>query len=115
MSMYAQLLDAALHERCVSASRMTVTDSLSALLHCRNLLESTGSPADGTTTALANQVTYDVALIELARSIGLDCDPSTFDQPARRRTELRRELISCGIRVDNVDNVDNVDHSTGGG
>jgi len=109
MAMYSELLDAALHERCVGASTMTVTDSVSALVHCRTPLESPGLPADGTATALANQFAYDVALIELARCVGLDCDPSTFDRPERRRTELRRELISRGIRLGKVD------HSTSGG
>jgi hypothetical protein len=58
---------------------------------------------DWTPTALA--VAYDIALIELAHSVGLDCDPRTFDQPECRRTELRRELISRGIRLDKLDQV----------
>jgi hypothetical protein len=50
-------------------------------------------------------VAYDIALIDLAWSVGLDCDPSTWGQPERRRTELRRELISRGIRSDKLDQV----------
>jgi hypothetical protein len=49
---------------------------------------------------LADQVAYDVALIELARSVGLPCDPATFDQPELRRNELDRELAARGVHVD---------------
>ena len=37
--------------------------------------------------------------IELARSVGLPCDPSTFEQPVRRRRELDRELAARGVDV----------------
>ena len=55
---------------------------------------------DWSSAALANQVAYDLALIDLARCLGLDCDPASFDQPQRRRIELEGELISHGIRLD---------------
>jgi hypothetical protein len=101
--MYAELLDAAFSERPAADSRATVSEALSALLHCRDRLGSSASQADATATSLANQVAYDIALIELARAAGLDCEPNTFDQPERRRAELRTELISRGIRLDNLD------------
>ena len=48
------------------------------------------------------QVAYDLALIDLAGSVGIDCDTASFDQPQRRRVELERELISRGIAVDEL-------------
>jgi hypothetical protein len=103
MSMYAQILDAALRERPFPVAGTTVSEALSGFLHCRDRLRPFEMQADWTTTALASQVAYDIALIELARSVGLDVDPHTFDQPERRRTELRRELIARGIRLDKLD------------
>jgi hypothetical protein len=53
--------------------------------------------------ALANQVAFDLALIDLAESVGLEVDSSSFDRPQRRRLELERELKSRGIRLDELD------------
>ena len=53
-------------------------------------------------SAVANQVAYDVALIELARCLGIACDPATFDRPALRRNELDRQLADRGVRLDRV-------------
>jgi hypothetical protein len=101
--MYAQILDTAFRERPSPVAKATVSEALSAFLYCRDRLNPLEMQADRTTIALANQVAYDIALIELARSGGLDVDPQTFDQPERRRTELRRELIARGIRLDKPD------------
>jgi hypothetical protein len=48
---------------------------------------------------LANQVAYDVALIELARSVGIACDPASFELPELRRNEVNRELAARGVHV----------------
>jgi hypothetical protein len=75
---------------------------LFALLERRQHLDSITSSergSDWSSTALALQVAYDIALIDLARCVGLNCDPSSFDQPQRRRIEMERQLASRGIRL----------------
>ena len=104
--MYTYILEAALRDRGQPDSGMTARDALAVLFECRRQLDSIASAessADWSATALANQVAYDLALIDLVRSLGLDCDPSSFDQPQRRRIELERELISRGIPLDELD------------
>ncbi len=56
-----------------------------------------GAPAP---SALATQVAYDLALIRLARSVGLACQPNDFSQPETQRHELRRALASRGVHLD---------------
>jgi hypothetical protein len=106
MSMYDYILGAALRERSQPAAPLTTSDALAVLVECRRYLGSTAFSARSAgwgSTALANQVAYDLALIDLARSAGLDCDSASFDQPQRRRNELERELISRGVALDDLD------------
>ena len=105
MSMYTQILEAALSERRQPAV-VTAAEALGALLFCHSRLGSNGSlerGLDWSSTALANQVAYDIALIDLARCVGIACEPGAFSQPERRRDELKRELVSRGIRLDELD------------
>jgi glycerophosphoryl diester phosphodiesterase len=105
MSMYTHILEAALGERPLPAVAPTTAGALAALLRCHARLGSTGSlerTMDWSSLALANQVAYDIALIDLARCLGIDCDPATFDQPERERNELKRALESHGILLDEL-------------
>ncbi len=82
-----------------------MNDATWELLRCRRRLASThpGNRLTGWAAgAVANQVAYDVALIELARCLGIACDPATFDRPVLRRNELDRQLAARGVRVDPV-------------
>jgi hypothetical protein len=103
--MYAQILDAADRERSQSDTGMTTGQALTVLFECRQRLDSIASEGvvDWSSTALAKQVAYDLALMDLARCVGLGCDPSSFDQPQNRRIELEHELVSYGIRLDERD------------
>jgi hypothetical protein len=106
MSMYNQILLVALRDRPWPHTNMATSDALSVLLDCRQHLgpiASSERDMNWSSTALANQVAYDIALIDLARCVGLDCDPSSFEQPQRRRTELERELSSRGVRLHEID------------
>jgi hypothetical protein len=106
MSMYTQILEAALREHRQPAIAPTVAEALGALLQCHTRLSSSGSlerEFDWSSTALAKQVACDIALIDLARSVGIACDAVDFDQPERRRNELIRKLVSSGIRLDEFD------------
>jgi hypothetical protein len=100
MSMYRQLLSAAIEERRPAAVESTPAEALSTLFQCRDRLRSWGKETDWTSRALADQVAYDIALIELARCVGIDCGIDTFDRPERRRLELTRELTARGIDLD---------------
>jgi len=100
MSMYTDILHQAFERRPQAAGPPMVSDAVEELLECRSRLALTRSlerRTDWAASALANQVAYDVALIELARSVGLACDPATFDQPELRRSEVGRELAARGV------------------
>jgi hypothetical protein len=103
VSMYADILDSAFGRRPKVATPPTMNEAITVLLHRRSRLTETrptGRPRDWAVGALANQVAYDVALIELARAAGIACEPDTFDQPELRRSELGRELAARGVHVD---------------
>jgi hypothetical protein len=46
---------------------------------------------------LAREVAYDVALLELAEVMGIETDPSRFEQPRQERARLEQELRERGI------------------
>ncbi len=105
MSMYADILERAFERRPGTGAPPSVSEATWELLRCRRRLSSThpGNRLTGwAASAVANQVAYDVALIELARCLGIACDPGTFDRPALRRNELDRQLAERGVRVDRV-------------
>jgi hypothetical protein len=102
VSMYADILDSAFGRRPKMASPPTMAEAVKELRDCRNRLAETRTvrrPTDWAASALANQVAYDVALIELAHTVGIGCDPDSFDQPELRRSELSRELAARGVQV----------------
>ena len=104
--MYTQILDVALRERPQREAEMVTGEALCALLDCRqhlDLVASSERGSDWSSAALANQIAYDIALIDLARCVGLDCDPGSFDHPQRRRTDIKRQLISRGVRLEEFD------------
>jgi len=104
--MYTYILESALRERRQPGTALTTDEALIELAQCRQRLDATASSersSDWSSAALANQVEYDIALIEVVRSAGLDCEAGSFDQPQRRRMELERELTSHGIRLDELD------------
>jgi hypothetical protein len=104
--MYTYILEAAFRERSEPDTTLAPGDAVAVLLECRRYLGSvapSGWSGDWGSAALANQVAYDLALIDLTRSVGIDCDTASFDQPQRRRIELERELISRGIALDGLD------------
>ncbi len=105
MSMYTQLLDAALGERpdAPTAADDSEHGALDELLRCRAELDQGVDPAmdpDTVPTVLALQIGYDVALLQLARVVGIDSDPHRFDQPQRERERLESALRDRGISLD---------------
>jgi hypothetical protein len=100
--MYAQLLDAALEQRPAREPVPSRTHAVEEVRRCREELE-LGVPErniDTVPSVLALQIGYDVALLELAKAVGIESEPSRFDQPERERDRLRRALNDIGIDLD---------------
>ncbi len=78
MSMYTQLLEAAFGQHPPTGSGATERNPLDEVLRCRRELEEgvpKGVDPDTVPVVLALQIGYDVALLELARMVGIDTDP----------------------------------------
>lgn len=106
MSMYTQLLGVALEERGLSAIRPTTGDAFAEVLRCRHRLSSSvpiPRDPDRASTAVADQLAYDVALIELAESLGIDCGPLRFGRLPSGRNAVEQALISRGVPLDDLD------------
>jgi hypothetical protein len=103
MSMYTQLLGAALERHSLSPSEATSGQALADLLHSRKRLkEATRHGSNWASAAVADELAYDIALIELARLVGVECEIGEFDKPAEGRTHLEERLESRGIFLGKV-------------
>ena|ERR1700722_5573518 len=106
MSIYVQLLDAALAEAPPPPDDTTAGDALSELLRRRAGLY-TGESSRGeklwAPDAVASELAYDMALIRLARFLGIECDADDFELPRKGRARVELSLISKGIRLDDSD------------
>jgi hypothetical protein len=96
--MYTRLLDTALRQRPL-AEVGTTEQALGEVARCRRELEdgvASGLP-DPVPVALALQIAYDMALMELARTVGVETDPAGFEQPLPERERLERAFRDLGI------------------
>jgi predicted PP-loop superfamily ATPase len=103
MSMYTQLLEAAFGQYPSTGSGATGRNPLDEVLRYRRELEEgvpKGVDPDTVPVVLALQIGYDVALLELARRVGIDSDPSHFEQPHQERERLEIALRALGISVE---------------
>jgi hypothetical protein len=102
MSMYTQLLDAAVGQRATVMVRADERSALSEVVRCRAQLEQ-GVPAatdsDAVPLVLAREVGYDVALLELAEVLGIETDTGRFEQPRQERARLEQALRDQGISL----------------
>jgi hypothetical protein len=106
MSMYTQLLDAALEQRPPRLTNASQVQAVEEVRRCREDLEfgvPNGDHVDAVPAALALQIGYDVALLELAAAVGIESGPSRFEQPERERDRLRHALRARGISLDTSD------------
>lgn len=102
MSVYSQLLGNAL-DQTHAGQGSTTGDVLAQLLERRNRLGTDLSlypGSDWAPDAIADQLAYDVALIELSRCLGIEVDLTKFGQPQHERARLEHALVSRGIRLD---------------
>jgi hypothetical protein len=102
MSMYTELLETVSGQRPTPEPSATERSALEEVLRCRRELEQgvqPGTDADTVPIVLALQVGYDVALLDLARLVGIDTDPSRFEQPQQERERLERALHELGISL----------------
>ena len=109
MSIYGQLLEAALDERRRVVPPSSGGELLAELLRCRERvaadLATTGSNGDSRRVAhaLADELAYDVALIELARGLRIPAERGDFDPPHLVRRRLEDALVSSGVRLSGLD------------
>jgi hypothetical protein len=107
MSIYVQLLDAALAEGPPPPDEMTTDDAFAELLRHRGNLYSSSSSKGRSSQgeslwapdAVANELAYDMALIRLARLLGIECDTHDFELPGRGRARVELSLMSKGISL----------------
>ncbi len=100
MSIYAGLLDHILDQ--VPPGRSS-GEELAELLRCRKRLVGEGARptgSEGASSALAEQLSYDAALIVLARRHDIECSSQRFGQPIEERVRLERALAARGICLD---------------
>lgn len=100
MSMYTQLLDAAIGEHPVPEPDVTESRAVAEVRRCRiELVEGVPSGMDPDTVpfVLALQIGYDVALLQLASILGVDSDPSRFEQPQTERARLEAVFSDLGV------------------
>ena len=59
--------------------------------------------ADWAPAAIADQLAYDIALIELCRRLGIEVNLAGFRQPKHERSRLEQALAARGMRLDEFD------------
>jgi len=100
MSMYTQLLDAAVAQRGPLGLHPTRRSALDALRRSGGELDEGIPPAtdpDAVPVVLAREIAYDVALLELSEVMGLETDLQRFEQPQRERARLEEALRDRGV------------------
>jgi hypothetical protein len=115
MSMYTQLLDAALGQRPPFQTDMTEERAVEQVVRCREELAEGVPPGidpDTVPAVLALQIAYDVALLELARVVGVDSGAARFEQPRLERERLERAFGALGIDLEAVENSEPVPHNS---
>jgi hypothetical protein len=103
MSMYTQLLGAALGDRLPFVTEPSRTAAVAEVRRCRHDLEArmpAGAASRSVPVVLALQVGYDAALIELAAVMGIDSGPGRFEPPETERERLEAALGELGIDLE---------------
>jgi hypothetical protein len=100
MSMYTHLLETALARRPEPDGQDRTSSLLDELERSRRRLH-TPMPAEHSAervpAAVADQLSYDIALVELSQLAGIDVDLAAFGHPERARAFLERSLMVRGL------------------
>jgi hypothetical protein len=102
MSMYTYLLDAAFEQRGPVLIRPSEDNALNTVRRRRGDLARDTPPAtdpDAVPVVLAREISYDVALLELAEVLGIETDPGRFEQPRHERARLEHLFSDLGIKL----------------
>jgi len=103
VSIYAELLGSALDQSHLDEDT-TFRDALAHLVECRNRLGADlSSYTDWAPAAVADQLAYDIALIELSRRLSIDVDLARFRQPQHERRRLEQALAAHGVQLEEFD------------
>jgi hypothetical protein len=102
MAMYVQLLSAVLtSDRAISYAPGELLSLARTSRH--QMLSPTDSAHLSVERDLANDVTYDCALIRLCAAAGIAATPASFGQPSVERERLERALAEAGVDLAQVD------------
>lgn len=103
--MYQRLLGLALDETS-DGDGLTSSEALGQLLSCRRQLRHEDDNSDGrddstggTASGLGEELAYDLALLRLARMLGIPVDVRAFGQPNVARSRLEQAVEAYGIRL----------------
>ncbi len=95
--MYAEFLRLALDR--AADGELAASEALITLIQRGDSLDEPFPGEGGTLGLLADELNHDVALIVLARSLGVDVDVQAFDQPWTERSRLEQAIESYGIEL----------------
>jgi hypothetical protein len=96
MSMYVELLSAVLAAE--EAEPVTADSLLDVAADCRaRMLRSRTQRTVSAKHALANEIAYDRALVNLCAFHGIEVDPGRFTHPREERARLERALAEIGV------------------
>ena len=101
MSMYTQLLSAAIGRGPSELAGASERGAFDEVLRSRAELGSApAADPDVVSAVLAREVAYDVALLRLARTVGVESGPDRFEQPELERARLEGALRGRGISLE---------------
>ena len=100
--MYTELLKIAVDEGPQPDSTLSPGVALTVLHQRRHRLHVGKGRNSGVSSALSDQLDYDVALITLAGLLGISTDIHSFDVPQKERSRLELALSEKGILLDGV-------------
>jgi hypothetical protein len=105
MSMYVELLSAVLAGE--DAMPETADVLLDVAVACRaRMLGSKAGVTVSAKHALAYEIAYDRALVNLCAVGGIDVDPGRFAHPGEERARLERSLAETGVDLCNAQHPD---------
>ena len=106
MSMYQRFLGLALDETSNVDDGRSAGEAVAQVLLCRRQLHGRDDGTDessGIASALGEELDYDIALLRLARLLGIQVDVQAFDRPQAERTRLEQAIEIHGIRLSDLD------------